>query len=143
MPESEWKKRLTPEQYRVLREKGTEAPFIGELLHNKETGVYTCTACGTSLFSSDTKFDSGSGWPSFFDVIEKAISREAGSPDSPKGEFRGNVELVPDDSLGTSRTEVVCATCGGHLGHVFPDGPEDKGGQRYCINSCALDFKEE
>ena len=132
MPEEEWKKRLTPEQYAILREKGTEAPFTGELLHNKETGVYTCAACGTPLFSSETKFDSGSGWPSFYDVVSK-----------------GNVELREDTSGGTRlpagqvhRTEVVCATCGGHLGHVFPDGPQDKTGQRYCINSCALDFKE-
>lgn len=121
-----WKEHLTPEQYKVLREKGTEAPFSGELLRNKETGMYTCAACGAPLFSSDTKFDSGTGWPSFYDVISE-----------------GNVELVPDDSHGTHRTEVVCSSCGGHLGHLFDDGPEDKGGKRYCINSCALDFTEE
>jgi len=127
-----WKNKLTPEQYRVLREKGTEAPFSGELLHNKEDGTYVCVACGTPLFSSDTKFDSGSGWPSFYDVVSK-----------------GNIELHDDRSHGMNRSEVVCATCGGHLGHLFDDGPEDlpdgrqATGQRYCINSCALDFKEK
>ncbi|PIT91275.1 peptide-methionine (R)-S-oxide reductase [Candidatus Kaiserbacteria bacterium CG10_big_fil_rev_8_21_14_0_10_49_17] len=130
-PESYWKEKLTPEQYKIVREKGTEEPFTGELLHNKEDGVYRCAACGTPLFSSNTKFDSGSGWPSFTDVIEK-----------------GNVELIPDDSHGMHRTEVICATCGGHLGHVFEDLPSQaggpkEGGKRYCINSCSLDFKEE
>jgi peptide-methionine (R)-S-oxide reductase len=125
MSDADWEKRLTPEQYKILREKGTEAPFTGELLENKEAGTYVCAACGTPLFSSDTKFESGSGWPSFFDVISK-----------------GNVELVPDHSHGMKRTEVVCGTCGGHLGHLFEDGPNPTG-QRYCINSCALDFKEQ
>jgi len=139
-----WKKKLTPEQYEILREKGTEAPFTGELLHNKETGMYVCAACGAPLFSSETKFDSGTGWPSFYDVVGK-----------------GNVELRDDTSHNMQRTEVACATCGGHLGHVFDDlsrqakaglsrqvegradGPGDKTGKRYCINSCALDFKKK
>lgn len=114
-----WKKKLTPDQYRVLRQCGTEPPFTGKLLHNKEKGTYTCVACGSPLFSSETKFDSGSGWPSFYDVVEK-----------------GNVKLREDR---TRRIEVVCAKCGGHLGHVFDDGPEPTG-QRYCINSVALNF---
>jgi peptide-methionine (R)-S-oxide reductase len=125
MSDADWEKRLTPEQYKILREKGTEAPFTGELLENKEAGTYACAACGTPLFSSDTKFESGSGWPSFFDVISK-----------------GNVEFVSDRSHGLKRTEVVCGTCGGHLGHLFEDGPNPTG-QRYCINSCALDFKDQ
>lgn len=119
----ELKQKLTPEQYRITQEKGTEPPFSGALLHNKETGVYTCVVCNTPLFSSDTKFDSGSGWPSFWDVVEK-----------------GNVKLVEDTTHGMHRTEVVCATCGAHLGHVFSDGPQDKTGQRYCINSASLSF---
>ena len=123
--EDEWKKILSPEQYQVLRKKGTERPFTGKLLHNKKSGKYVCGACGNSLFSSDTKFDSGSGWPSFYDVISK-----------------GAVELKEDNSLGMKRVEVVCRRCGGHLGHVFDDGPRPTG-QRYCINSLSLDFKEE
>ncbi len=126
MKDDDWKKKLTPEQYAVLREKGTEAPFTGKLLHKKDTGMYTCAACGAELFDSKHKFDSGSGWPSFYDVATK-----------------GNVKLVEDDSLGMQRTEVVCATCGGHLGHVFDDATDQPTGQRYCINSCALDFKPE
>ncbi|NQV93438.1 peptide-methionine (R)-S-oxide reductase MsrB [Candidatus Kaiserbacteria bacterium] len=122
--EEEWKNDLTPEQYGVLREKGTEAPFSGAYTDNKETGMYHCAACGAPLFSSDTKFDSGSGWPSFTDpVIAEAIGTQE------------------DTSLGTHRTEVVCKQCGGHLGHVFEDGPQEKGGKRFCINSCSLDFK--
>lgn len=124
--EEEWRKILTPEQYKILREKGTETPFTGEYVDNHENGMYTCAACGTPLFSSDTKFESGSGWPSFYDVAEK-----------------GNVEVHEDTSHGMSRIEVTCATCGSHLGHVFNDGPADKTGQRYCINSCALNFKKK
>lgn len=123
--EDEWKKNLTPEQYAVLREKGTEAPFSGAYLENKASGMYHCAACGAPLFPSDTKFESGTGWPSFSDpVIAEAI------------------ETREDTSGGMHRTEVVCKKCGGHLGHVFDDGPQEKGGKRYCINSCALDFKE-
>lgn len=121
-----WKAHLTPEQYRVMRERGTEAPFTGALVENHDTGMYVCAACKTPLFPSDTKFDSGTGWPSFSDVASK-----------------GNVALKKDTTLGMTRTEVLCATCGGHLGHVFDDGPRDKGGKRYCINSCALDFAPE
>lgn len=132
MKDIEWKKKLTPEQFYVLREKGTEPPFTGKLLHNKEKGLYVCAGCGSELFSSDKKFDSGTGWPSFF---------------AAKG-----VETKPDNSLFMKRTEVLCRKCGGHLGHVFDDGPRavrradgtsvSATGQRYCINSCALDFKK-
>jgi len=121
----EWKSKLTPEQYHILVEKGTEAPFSGELLNNKKDGMYACAACGTELFSSDTKYESGSGWPSFWSAVDDS-----------------KVKLVPDDSHGMHRTEVQCANCGGHLGHLFEDGPNPTG-QRYCINSCALDFKEQ
>lgn len=124
--EEDWKKKLSPEEYKILREKGTEAPFTGEYVDNHEAGMYTCKACGTPLFSSDTKFDSGSGWPSFYDVAEK-----------------GNVELHEDKEYGMTRIEVTCATCGSHLGHVFPDGPQDKTGQRYCINSACLMFEKK
>ena len=117
--EQEWSEQLTPEQYDVLRRAGTEAPFTGALLHNKQTGSYTCAGCGAELFGSDTKFDSHSGWPSF---TEPAVAEA--------------VELRPDNSLFMRRTEVTCANCGGHLGHVFPDGPN--GCDRYCINSVAL-----
>ena len=119
-------KNLTSEQYRVLREGGTDAPFSGELLDNKESGMYHCVGCRAELFSSDTKFDSGSGWPSFTDV---AHSRA--------------VELKQDDSHGMTRTEVVCKSCGGHLGHVFDDGPRDADGKRYCINSVCLEFEKK
>ena len=120
--EEEWKKKLAPEQFHVLRKKGTEMPFTGKLLHNKETGMYVCAACGTKLFSSETKFDSGTGWPSFFKPAKK-----------------GSVELKEDNSLFMRRIEVICKKCGGHLGHVFDDGPKPTG-KRYCINGCALDF---
>jgi peptide-methionine (R)-S-oxide reductase len=121
--EEEWKKELTPEEYRVLREAGTEAPFTGAFVDNHEAGMYTCRACGAALFSSDAKFDSGSGWPSFTDP---AVAE--------------NVGTRSDDSHGMHRTEVYCKTCGGHLGHLFDDGPKDAGGKRYCINSVCLGF---
>ena len=122
----ERRKVLTEEQYKVLREKGTEQAFSGKLLHNKEKGVYTCAGCGADLFDSNKKFDSGTGWPSFWDVVDK-----------------NKVKLKEDKSFGMKRVEVVCARCGGHLGHVFDDGPREKTGKRYCINSCALEFKKE
>ena len=124
--EEYWRQKLTPEQYRVLREKGTEVPFTGEYVDNHEAGMYRCAACGHELFSSGTKFDSGSGWPSFSNPVN-----------------RQNVELHEDLSQGMSRTEVTCANCGAHLGHVFADGPVDEGSQRYCINSVSLDFQKE
>jgi peptide-methionine (R)-S-oxide reductase len=116
-----WREELTPEQYAVLRQHGTERPFTGEYVHTKTNGTYHCAACGQALFSSDTKFESGSGWPSFWDVIDK-----------------GNVDLHVDTSYGMIRTEVLCSRCGGHLGHMFDDGPRDQTGLRYCINSAAL-----
>lgn len=126
LSDKEWEKRLTPEQYRILREHGTEAPFTGALLNNKEPGVYKCVACGVPLFKSDTKFDSGSGWPSFYDVARA-----------------GAVKLLDDDSLGTHRVEVRCANCDSHLGHVFDDAPDQPTGKRFCINSVALDFSNQ
>jgi peptide-methionine (R)-S-oxide reductase len=122
-PEEYWKENLTPEQYHIMREKGTDAPFTGQYDHNEEPGMYQCAACNVTLFSSDTKFDSGSGWPSFYDVAQT-----------------GTVELHDDKSFGMTRTEALCANCGAHLGHVFDDGPRDKTGQRYCINSTSLKF---
>ena len=124
--EDEWKAKLTPEQYRILRQKGTEAPFTGELLDEHRDGMFTCAACGNQLFASGTKFESGSGWPSFYDVAKSDA-----------------VNLVDDTSMGMHRVEVECANCGGHLGHVFDDGPADKTGQRYCINSVCLKFEPE
>ncbi len=124
--EEQWREELTPEQYHVLREGGTEAAFSGKYADEHAKGMYQCAACGQELFSSDTKFDSGTGWPSFTDSVN-----------------REHVELVPDTSGGMARTEVRCKRCGSHLGHVFDDGPKDKGGKRYCINSCALDLNEK
>ena len=121
--DEQWRAELTPEQYEVLRKKGTERPFTGKYVDNKTDGTYVCAGCGAELFSSGTKFESGTGWPSFTDPMNTA-----------------NVELHEDRSHGMVRTEVTCKACGGHLGHVFPDGP-GPGGQRYCINSCSLDFK--
>ncbi len=121
----EWKKVLTPEQYQVLRQKGTERPFSGDLYYNKEKGVYTCAACGQELFSSDTKFESGTGWPSFSDVISS-----------------DKVRIQEDTSHFMNRIEAVCSRCGGHLGHVFDDGPRPTG-KRFCINAVSLDFKKE
>ncbi|KKS78587.1 MAG: Peptide methionine sulfoxide reductase MsrB [Parcubacteria group bacterium GW2011_GWD1_42_9] len=120
---ADWKKELTPEQFHVLREAGTEAAFTGEYWNMHEAGMYTCRACGAKLFSSDTKFDSGTGWPSFTDPANLE-----------------HIELLEDNSLGMKRTEVRCKNCGSHLGHVFPDGP-GKSGQRYCINSACLRFE--
>ncbi len=120
-----WKEKLSDEQYRVLRTKGTEAPFTGALLQNEENGLYKCVACGVELFSSDKKYDSGSGWPSFTEVITGA-----------------NVELHENKSQGKTRTEITCSNCDSHLGHVFPDGSGESG-ERYCINSVSLDFESE
>jgi peptide-methionine (R)-S-oxide reductase len=127
--EGEWKRKLTPELYKILREKGTEAPFSGRLLYADKDGTYTCAACGNPLFSSDAKFESGTGWPSF----DQALA--------------GAVKQVADNSHGMSRTEVICARCGSHLGHVFDDLPAQAGGptktgKRFCINSVCLDFDE-
>lgn len=123
--EEEWQKELTPEQYYVLRQKGTERPFTGKFLNNKEKGVYVCAACGNELFSSTTKYDTHCGWPSFFDSLDSA-----------------RIKTKRDTSHGMERIEIMCAKCGGHLGHVFDDGPQPTG-QRYCVNSLSLDFKPE
>ena len=124
-PESEWKEQLSPAEYKVIREKGTEPPFTGEYVDTKDAGVYRCRACGTPLFSSDTKYDSGSGWPSFYEPLKDE-----------------NVREQDDRTLFMRRTEVLCAACDAHLGHVFPDGPNPTG-LRYCINSCSLDLDKD
>jgi len=123
--ENEWKEALTKDQFIVLRQKGTEAPFTGEYYDNKENGIYFCAACGQELFSSDSKFDSGTGWPSFTEPNQQE-----------------NVVLKEDNSHGMKRTEVLCSSCGGHLGHVFDDGPAPTG-ERFCMNSISLDFKKK
>lgn len=130
LSDEEWKARLTPEQYHILREKGTEAPGSGKLLHNDKSGDYTCGACGQVVFKSGTKFESDMpglvGWPAF--------STAAGE---------GAVKLQADDSLGMRRTEIICSNCGSHLGHLFEDDPSSPTGQHFCINSTALDFEEK
>lgn len=125
MDKDELKKKLTDEEYRVTQEKGTEVPFTGAYVHEKSKGMYACKVCGTQLFSSDRKFESGTGWPSFDDAIP------------------GSVQMTEDASHGMTRTEVTCAKCGAHLGHVFDDGPKETTAKRFCINSCALDLKKE
>ena len=124
--DDQWREELTPEQYDVLRKGGTERAFTGQYWNVKQDGMYRCAGCGAELFSSDTKFDSGTGWPSFTEPANLE-----------------HVELRPDNSLFMRRTEVVCKNCDAHLGHVFDDGPADKGGQRFCINGCALSLEKK
>jgi methionine-R-sulfoxide reductase len=129
LTDEEWKQKLTPEQYRVLREKGTEVPGTGKLLYNNDSGMYVCAACGTEIFSSESKYDSTVpgliGWPSFSDAVNNEV-----------------IDLIDDSTLGMQRTEVICKTCGGHLGHLFPD-ESSPNGQHYCINSASLEFKKK
>ena len=122
--DKEWRKNLTPEQYHILRQNGTEPAFSGKYYHHTENGEYLCAGCGTPLFASGHKYNSGSGWPSFYDVLSS-----------------NKVSCITDNSHGMERVEVRCSTCDSHLGHVFPDGPQDKTGLRYCINSASLVFK--
>lgn len=125
LTEQQWRDKLTPEEFRVCRQKGTEMPFTGELLHVKDNGEFTCKCCGALLFKSDHKFDSGCGWPSFYEEAAE-----------------GNIEYIEDFSHGMHRIEIVCSNCDSHLGHVFPDGPKPTG-KRYCVNSVSIDFKAE
>lgn len=126
LSEEEWKKRLTPEQYQILRRQATERAFTGKYWNHKDEGAYTCAGCGQELFTSEAKFESGCGWPSFWDAVDPS-----------------KVVLRDDTSYGMRRTEVLCARCGGHLGHLFDDAPSTPTGQRYCINSACLNFKPE
>lgn len=125
MNEENWKEKLTPLQYQVTREKGTERPFTGEYYGHKEKGTYLCVCCGEALFSSNAKYDSGSGWPSYYEPVRKEV-----------------VATESDGTLGMQRTEIHCQNCGAHLGHVFPDGPKPTG-LRYCVNSASLKFQKE
>ncbi len=124
--DDKWRKQLTAEEYRICREKGTERAFTGEFWNNKEEGVYLCKCCGEPLFSSETKFDSGSGWPSFFKPLDEET-----------------IQYESDRTLGMLRTEIMCKKCGCHLGHVFDDGPAETTGKRFCVNSASLDFNQE
>ncbi len=124
--DEEWKKILTAEEYHILREKGTEPPGSGELYHNQEHGTYMCRGCGAELFKSDAKYDSGSGWPSFWQAVDPT-----------------KIKTAVDTSFGTTRTEIMCARCGSHLGHIFDDGPKETTGKRFCVNSASLKFKKE